>query len=145
MIWSPFWNHLIPGVRLWQGREGKELLRRSRPGSSAAWKTETFSESRWTFDSVSQKVWEFWKEATEQIWGWSEEPDAVFNEKEEDGSVFWNVAHFNAGSGHPWWWWMWRQGSNLQRPWLERPPGKVGAALSPPLSGTLQRSSHSEG
>ena len=36
-------------------------------------------------------------------------------------------------------------GSNLQRPWPERPPGKVGVALSPPLSGTLQRSSHSEG
>ena len=47
IIW--FLSHiLIPGVRLWRGREEKELLRRSRPGSSAAWKTETSSESRWT-------------------------------------------------------------------------------------------------
>ena len=42
-------RNTIPGVPQWRGREEKELLHRSRPGSLAAWKTETSAESRWTY------------------------------------------------------------------------------------------------
>ena len=100
----------------------------------------------------------------EEIWFL---PDAVLHQKEQDGSVFWNFTVFLDGkpnclvkhmifkkldihdkdtyvyemlrlfsflkSKHKDW------VTNLQRPWLERPLGKAGAAPSLPPSGTLQR------